>query len=121
MKVHAGRSREGENAGAGQVQHVDEVLRLRAEQVLLALVRVLGVLMSVPGCKRTLVHSAGALGMGVLQKRRQATLFVRGTVCMLKARLCILWSLLSSGMHLIWSSSCSQETLSPEREARGGG
>ena len=116
-----GRSRVGESVGAGQVQHVDEVLRWRVTQVLLALVRVLGVLMSVPGCKQTLEHSAGDLGMLVLQKRRQATLFAKETVCMLKVRSCILLSLLSSGMHLIWSSSCSQVTLSPELEARGGG
>jgi hypothetical protein len=106
---------------AGQAQHVDEVLRWRVEQVLLAWVRVLGELMSVPGYKQTLVHSAGVLDMLVLQKRRQATLLARETVCMMKVRSCTLLSLLSSGMHWIWSSSCSQATLNPEPEAREGG
>jgi hypothetical protein len=122
VKVHVGPSRVDESVGAGQVQHVDGVLRWRVEQVLLASVRALGVLMSVPGWyKPTLVHSAGVLGMLVVQKRTQATLFARETVCMLRVRWCILWSLLSSEMHLIWSSSCSQVTLSPEHKARGGG
>jgi hypothetical protein len=42
VKVHVGQSRVGESAGVGQAQHVDEVLRWRVEQVLLAWVWVLG-------------------------------------------------------------------------------
>ena len=101
VKVHVGRSRVGESAGVGQAQHVDEVLRWRVEQVLLAWVRVLGELMSVPGYKRILVHSVGEVGMFVLQKRRQATIFARETVCMRKVQSCLFLSLLSSGMHWI--------------------
>jgi hypothetical protein len=98
VKVHVGRSRVGESAGVGQAQHVDEVLRWRVEQVLLAWVRVLGELMLVPGYKRILVHSVGEVGMLVLQKRRQATIFARD---MRKVQSCLFLSLLSSGMHWI--------------------
>jgi hypothetical protein len=121
VKAHVGRSRVGETVGAGQIQHINEVLKWGVKQVLLAWVWVLEELMSVPGYKRTLVHSAEGLNMLVLQKRRQATIFARETVCTMKVRSCILLSLLSTGMHWIWSSSCSQATLSPEPEARGGG
>jgi hypothetical protein len=121
VKAHVGRSRVGESVGAGQIHHIDEVLRWGVKQVLLAWVWVLGGLMLVPGYKRTLVHSAEDLDILVLQKRRQATIFARETVCMMKVRSCLFLSLLSTGMHWIWSSSCSQATLSPEPEARGGG
>ena len=89
-----GRSRAGENVGVVRVQRVGEVQRWQVEQVLLALIRVLGVLMLVPGCMQTLARSAGGLGMRVLQKRTLAMLSVRVIVCMLKVRLYILLSLL---------------------------
>lgn len=116
-----GRSKAGESVGVVRVQRGGEVRRWQVEQVLLALIRVLGVLMSVPVGMQTLARSAGGLGTRVVQRHTPVTLFAKVTVCMLKVRLCILWSLLSSGTHLIWCSSCSQVTLSPEREARGGG
>jgi hypothetical protein len=121
VKDHVVQSRVGESVGAVQAQHVDEARRWQVEQVLLALAQILGVLTLVPGHKQTLVHSVVDLDMPPLQKRRQAMLSARVIVCMLKVRLCILGSLLSSGMRSTRSSSCSQVTLSPELEARGGG
>jgi uncharacterized membrane protein len=90
VKVHVVQSRVGESVGAVQAQHVGEARRWQVEQVLLALVQILGVLMLVPGHKQTLVHSVGDLGMPLPQKRRQGMLSALVIVCMPKVRLCIL-------------------------------
>jgi len=86
--VHGDRRREHGTVVGWLGQVVVGVPRWRARQVLLALIRVLGGLMSAPGHNRPFVHRVEALHMAGSQRKR-AMLFALGIVCMPRVRSCI--------------------------------